>query len=494
LNRLQELIYNRGERLVPYVSHDNGELVRHRSSYAFFHRIIAEDTAAREPGSTVSIVDLGFGSGYGCALLSSLRKAQITGVDISPECKDFANQYYARTNVDYLIEDLTTYIPSMNAYDYVVSRGVLEHVPGGVELIGQIKYARRALVDVPYDETPGNEHHLLTGIREEDFAALPNKEIFYEDLDGNIFDEKGKPPKPNLILVALSAPGLQKISGMFSFPIAAVRDDALEIASRATSGGRRWQLKREELLIEAERAIRETDVVADIGCGIVPMNYFRPKLHFMIEPWKEYSDILSYRHRDDKSVVILRMGALEALKGFGDRSVDSIFMLDVIEHLPKDIGLQVIEECERVAREQIVMFTPLGFMPQHMGQGEADGWGLSGATVQEHLSGWTPEDFGPAWSFYISEDFHQLDFKGDPLERPHGAFFAIRNLDAEPVAKPDVYTQLRRPLPSEIELDRLKGEMVQLKSEAEGWKTAYNNLRNSRSVKLLLRVMRLVRG
>jgi len=53
---------------------------------------------------------------------------------------------------------------------------------------------------------------------------------------------------------------------------------------------------------------------------------------------------------------------------------------------------------------------------------------------------------------------------------------------------------LRRPLPSEIELDRLKGEMVQLKSEAEGWKTAYNNLRNSRSVKLLLRVMRLVRG
>jgi 2-polyprenyl-3-methyl-5-hydroxy-6-metoxy-1,4-benzoquinol methylase len=137
LNRLQELIYNRGERLVPYVSHDNGELVRHRSSYAFFHRIIAEDTAAREPGSTVSIVDLGFGSGYGCALLSSLRKAQITGVDISPECKDFANQYYARTNVDYLIEDLTTYIPSMNAYDYVVSRGVLEHVPGGLNSLAR---------------------------------------------------------------------------------------------------------------------------------------------------------------------------------------------------------------------------------------------------------------------------------------------------------------------------------------------------------------------
>jgi hypothetical protein len=223
-------------------------------------------------------VDLGFGSGYGCALLSSLGKAQITGVDISPECRDFATQYYARTNVDYLIDDVTTYIRSMNVHDYVLSRCVLEHVPGGIELIRQIKHRQRALLAVLY--SPGNEHHLLTGIREDDFAALPNKEIFYEDLDGNIFDEKGKPPKPNLILVALSAPGLQKISEMFSFPIAAVHDDALEIASRATSGGRRWQLKREELLIEAARAIRETDVVADIGCGIVPMNYFRPKLHF----------------------------------------------------------------------------------------------------------------------------------------------------------------------------------------------------------------------
>lgn len=77
MNRLQELIYNRGERLVPYVSHDNGELVRHRSSYAFFHRIIAEDTAAREPSATVSIVDLGFGSGYGCALLSSFEKRKL---------------------------------------------------------------------------------------------------------------------------------------------------------------------------------------------------------------------------------------------------------------------------------------------------------------------------------------------------------------------------------------------------------------------------------
>lgn len=486
MNRLQEVMYNEGERLVPYVSHDDAELVRHRSSYAFFHDVIAADLAAATPAtSAVSIVDLGSGTGYGCSLLSSLPGARIVGVDITRECKDFANQYYPRTNVEYVIEDLTTFIPNMPTYDYAVSRGVLEHVPNGVKLIGQIKYARRTLVDVPYDEAAGNQHHVIMGIREADFAGLPNREIFYEDLEGNIFDLAHKPAKPNLILVVLSAPDLPKISELFAFPLPAVRDTKLEVASRATSGGRRYDVKREELLDEAQRAIRETEIVADIGCGIVPMNYFRPKMHFMIEPWKEYSDILSYRHRDDKSVFVLRVGALEALRSFADKSVDSIFLLDVIEHLPKDVGFEVVVECERVAREQIVIFTPLGFMPQDLKNGETDGWGLSGGSVQEHLSGWTPEDFAQTWSFYVSEDFHQLDFKRDSLENSYGAFFAIRNFDAVQVpAAPETFSELRRPLPSELEAERLKAQCAELKAHVAGLASAYHGLLNSRSVRL----------
>lgn len=488
MNKLQTLMYNEGERLVPYVSHDETELVRHRSSYAFFHRVISADLsrgmfARAEP---ITIADLGFGTGYGCALLSSLPGSHTTGVDISQECKDFADQYYCRDNVDYVIEDLTTFIPRMPSFKYVVSRGVLEHVPGGVELIAQIKYGLRALIDVPYDETPGNQHHVLTGIRECNFDQLINKEIFYEDLEGNIFDLSRKPPKPNLILVVLSVPNLPRVSEMFEFPIPAVRDTEIERASAASSRGKRYDVKREDLLNEVARVVRETDVVADIGCGIVPMNYFRPKFHLMIEPWKEYADILSYRHRDDKSVFILRMGALDALKAFSDKSVDSIFMLDVIEHLTKDMGLEVVNECERVAREQIVLFTPLGFMPQHMGGGERDGWGLSGTGVQEHLSGWTPEDFEPGWSFYVSDDFHQVDYKRDPLAKPHGAFFAIRSFDPEPVTngKPATYADLRRPLPSELEAQRLKGRCEQLESERAGLEAAYRGLLNSRSVRL----------
>lgn len=159
------------------------------------------------------------------------------------------------------------------------------------------------------------------------------------------------------------------------------------------------------------------------------MNYFRPKLHLLVEPWKEYSNILSYRYAEDKSVVILRTGALEALNEFADNSVDSIFLLDVIEHLDKEEGKQVISDAERVACEQIVVFTPLGFMPQEMEGEDADGWGLSGSTVQEHQSGWAPEDFNSNWSFYICNDFHGVNFKGERLEETYGAFFAVRNID-----------------------------------------------------------------
>ena len=47
-----------------------------------------------------------------------------------------------------------------------------------------------------------------------------------------------------------------------------------------------------ELLSAVEKAVKETEVVLDIGCGIVPMNYFRPKLHLMVEPWQEYLSLI----------------------------------------------------------------------------------------------------------------------------------------------------------------------------------------------------------
>ena len=460
MNELQKLIYNDGERLVPYVSHGENELIRHRSSYAFFCEVISSDLHANPIlGKQVSIADLGFGSGYGCALLSSLPSSQITGVDIGSECEIFARKYYGRSNINYLIRDLTKFIPEAESFDYVVSRGVLEHVPDGLNLVKSMKFQQRVMIDVPYDEAPGNEHHVLTGIKEEAFADLKDCEFFYEDLEGRIFDAGNKPEKANMIMVVISAPNLPKIGDLFKFPIEPVRDTKLEVLSEIKAVGSCYYFETAaELLSAVVNVVRETEVIVDIGCGIVPMNYFRPKLHLMVEPWKEYSDILTYRHAGDKSVIIICTGALEALCQLADNSVDSVFLLDVIEHLEKEVGRQVIIESERVAREQIVIFTPLGFMPQHVESNQADGWGLSGSTVQEHRSGWEPEDFSASWSFYISEHFHGFDFKGERLSKPFGAFFAVRDFESKLSQQPKKMSDIRRPLPSEVEAQKLTVE------------------------------------
>ncbi|MFK7871472.1 MAG: methyltransferase domain-containing protein [Roseobacter sp.] len=499
MNKLQEFMYNEGERLVPYVSHDMDELIRHRSSYAFFHRVIQSDYEGQDAGNGPSIVDLGSGTGYGCALLASIENSTIVGVDIEEECRSFAEQYYPRTNVEYVIEDLTTYIPNMPGFDYSVSRGVLEHVPGGVELIAKIKFNKRVMVDVPYNEEPGNQHHVITGILESDFDGLKNREIFYEDLKGNIYREDQKPQKANLIMVVASDPELPRISDLFEFPIPRVESNALEVAGREMLGGKRLEFSRDELLDEVKKAIRETDVVADIGCGIVPMNYFRPKLHLMIEPWNEYADILSYRHADDKSVMVLRQDALSMLKSMSDKSVDSVFMLDVIEHIEKETGKAILVECERVAREQIVLFTPLGFMEQHMESGDKDGWGLSGTGVQEHLSGWEPDEFGPEWAIFSCNDFHQVVFKGESLPRTHGAFFAIRNFDVAQIEKPESFSDIRRKLPSETEAEALRASLeeclAQLRhreAQYEEVQQLYQQLLDSKPVRLVRRLKAII--
>jgi hypothetical protein len=494
MNELQKLIYNDGERLVPYVSHGENELIRHRSSYAFFHSVIASDLQANPKlGSEVSIADLGFGSGYGCALLSSLPSSQITGIDIGSECELFARKYYGRSNIDYLIKDLTKFIPEAESFDYVVSRGVLEHVPDGLNLVKNIKFQRRVMIDVPYDEALGNEHHVLTGIKEDSFTDLKDCEFFYEDLEGRIFNAGNKPEKANMIMVVISAPDLPKIGSLFQFPIEPVRDTKLEVLGGVIDAGRRYYFeKADELLSAVEKTVRETEVVVDIGCGIVPMNYFRPKLHLMVEPWKEYSDILAYRHSGDKSVIIIRTGALEALCQLADNSVDSIFLLDVIEHLEKEVGRQVIIESERVAREQIVIFTPLGFMPQHMESNQADGWGLGGSTVQEHRSGWEPEDFSAAWSFYICEGFHGVDFKGERLDKPYGAFYAVRNFDSKTIQLPQKMSDVRRPLPSEVEVQKITVECERLRTIADEYRDEYQKLLQTRGVRLIRWIRKLL--
>ncbi|MGD0817567.1 MAG: class I SAM-dependent methyltransferase [Methanomassiliicoccales archaeon] len=186
----------------------------------------------------------------------------------------------------------------------------------------------------------------------------------------------------------------------------------------------------DEFWIEARKLVRATSTVLDIGCGIRPQDFFEPDIHICLDPHEEYLNHLAKNLTNEKKRHVMTIKGDWALapKIFPSRSVDSLFLLDIIEHVDKEQAIQFLKECEDLVREQIVIFTPLGFLPQELEESGLDGWGLHGGEWQVHRSGWMPEDFGDQWDFLVCDDFHKVDGQGNRLDHPYGAFFAFLNL------------------------------------------------------------------
>lgn len=194
------------------------------------------------------------------------------------------------------------------------------------------------------------------------------------------------------------------------------------------------EVPRARAVETALRRVAATDVVLDVGPGIQPQTYFRPRVHLCVEAHAPY--VARVRaERNDPTLVYLTGTWQEVLPHLPDDSVDTAFALDLIEHLEKEDGLALVREMQRVARVQVVIFTPLGLYPQSYEEGELDAWGMDGGHWQTHRSGWTPEDLrglGDHWEAVVSRDFHQWDQHGNRMSQPFGAFWAIQTLSPLP--------------------------------------------------------------
>lgn len=194
----------------------------------------------------------------------------------------------------------------------------------------------------------------------------------------------------------------------------------------------------ENLFPKAIDAMEKVDVVLDIGCGIIPQRFIRPLVHICCEPFAQYVEHLQEKIKDefDRNYVVIKATWAEAINIFPPKSVDTVFLVDVIEHLEKEEALKLLHATEGIAKQQVVLFTPLGFMPQHHADGK-DAWGLDGAHWQEHKSGWQPEDFGDQWEIFASKVYHVNDNMGRVLEAPYGAMWAIKTLKHVEIREPD---------------------------------------------------------
>lgn len=181
-----------------------------------------------------------------------------------------------------------------------------------------------------------------------------------------------------------------------------------------------YDFRRWPLFVQALQHIRPAGVLLDVGAGIRPQQFIACRRHVCVEPHGEYVEILRAAGHE-----VIQAEAPEGLSGIDvGEPIDTVVSVDVIEHLEKAAGCAMVDELMRLATRQVVIFTPLGFMPQHGGY-ERDPWGLQGQKWQEHRSGWTPADF-PGWRCLVEERFHHRAYDAENLEpRPCGAFFAI---------------------------------------------------------------------
>jgi hypothetical protein len=183
---------------------------------------------------------------------------------------------------------------------------------------------------------------------------------------------------------------------------------------------------KDELINTIPSKIIPVNSVLDVGPGIRPQPYIHPVVHILVEPYLPYiKNVQSTRSRYPQ-FVYLNATWDKVLPCFPDKSIDTIFAIDVIEHFTKEDGLKFIAEAERVALKQVVIFTPFGWYPQTYEKDTSDRWGMGGGLWQAHHSGWEPSDFSDGWDHYCCKEYHLIDQNDQPLEQPFGAFWALK--------------------------------------------------------------------
>lgn len=125
--------------------------------------------------------------------------------------------------------------------------------------------------------------------------------------------------------------------------------------------------------------VRPDDEVLDLGCGVMPATGGRLacKRHVGVDSFEQYLEVVG------PPTVLGRLPHVTQV--FADGSFDVVLMLDVIEHLGLNHAHALLNEAERIARREVIIFTPDGFVPQ---SGYA-AWGMGDNPDQAHRCGFT---------------------------------------------------------------------------------------------------------
>ena len=129
-----------------------------------------------------------------------------------------------------------------------------------------------------------------------------------------------------------------------------------------------------------QKELEDCESVLDIGCGpSSPLQYCKNiKYSVGVEPFKPYLE-KSKKKKIHTKYINKRIEELD----FPENSFDAVIMIEVLEHLPKKVGYEILKKAQKWARKKVIVSTPNGYLPQKS---------IDRNPLQTHRSGWAVEE------------------------------------------------------------------------------------------------------
>ena len=177
-------------------------------------------------------------------------------------------------------------------------------------------------------------------------------------------------------------------------------------------------VNHKEFLATVNELLVDSSTVLDVGCGVgTTLKEFCCPIKIGVDAHRPYLENAKY----GEQFIKLNFSAERLNELFLPNSLDSVTLIDVIEHFEKEVGFNVLRQVEEIAAKRVIVFTPRGFFKQI----DVDHYGLGGESYQRHRSGWEVEDFQKlGYNVVIFSKFHDQENK---------AFLQVYGEDAEPI-------------------------------------------------------------
>ena len=177
-------------------------------------------------------------------------------------------------------------------------------------------------------------------------------------------------------------------------------------------------VNHKDFLVMINELLLDSRTVLDVGCGVgTTLTEFCCPIKIGVDAHRPYLE----NAKSGEQFIKLNFMAERLNELFLPNSMDSVTLIDVIEHFEKEVAFDVLRQVEEIAAKRVIVFTPRGFFQQI----EVDHYGLGGESFQRHRSGWEVEDFQKlGYNVVIFSKFH---------DQGNSAFVQVYGEDAEPI-------------------------------------------------------------